>query len=51
MAACQLARIDRNAELLGPLLGFVAEPIARYDEIPGAGGKSTGAEVGLRHSF
>ncbi|HMF15660.1 MAG TPA: hypothetical protein VKE98_00565 [Gemmataceae bacterium] len=42
MAACQLARIDPSEDLLEPLLSFVSEPIEWYDQIPGAGGKSTG---------
>jgi tetratricopeptide (TPR) repeat protein len=50
MAACQLARLDRNAELVGPLLDFVARPIDSYQEIPGAGGASTGdAAISIAH--
>lgn len=42
MAACQLARIAPTEALIEPLLQFVGEPIDFYDNIPGAGGKSTG---------
>jgi hypothetical protein len=42
MAACQLARINPTEDLLQPLLQFVSEPIEWYDQVPGAGGKSTG---------
>jgi hypothetical protein len=42
MAACQLARIEPAEALMGPLLQFVAAPIEGYENIPGAGGKSTG---------
>jgi HEAT repeats len=42
MAVCQLARIDPSDDLLEPLLHFVSQPIEWYDQIPGAGGKSTG---------
>jgi hypothetical protein len=42
MAACQLARIEPTEALIEPLLRFVAEPIEGYENIPGAGGKSTG---------
>lgn len=42
MAACQLARIEPTDALIDPLLRFVSEPIEGYEDIPGAGGKSTG---------
>jgi hypothetical protein len=42
MAACQLARIDPTEDLMEPLLQFVSQPIEWYDQVPGAGGKSTG---------
>jgi tetratricopeptide (TPR) repeat protein len=42
MAACELARVEPTEALIGPLLQFVAEPIEGYENIPGAGGKSTG---------
>jgi hypothetical protein len=42
MAACELARIDPTEALLEPLLEFVSEPVEGYENIPGAGGKSTG---------
>ncbi|CAK9087900.1 Uncharacterized protein SCF082_LOCUS45564, partial [Durusdinium trenchii] len=42
MAACELARISPRDELIEPLLGFICEPIAGYDNVPGAGGESTG---------
>jgi hypothetical protein len=42
MAACELARLQPEPELLQPLLHFVSEPVDSYDGIPGAGGKSTG---------
>jgi hypothetical protein len=42
MAACELARIEPTEELIEPLLRFVSEPIEGYENIPGAGGKSTG---------
>lgn len=42
MAACELARLEPDEALVEPLLGFVAEPIEGYEDIPGAGGKSTG---------
>jgi hypothetical protein len=42
MAACQLARVDPTDALVEPLLQFVAEPVEGYENIPGAGGKSTG---------
>ena len=42
MAACELARIAPTEALIEPLLQFVSEPIEGYDNIPGAGGKSTG---------
>jgi hypothetical protein len=42
MAACQLARIDPTEALIEPLLKFVSEPIDGYENVPGAGGKSTG---------
>lgn len=42
MAACQLARIEPTEALIEPLLQFVSEPIEGYENIPGAGGKSTG---------
>jgi len=42
MAACELARIEPNQDLIEPLLHFVCEPIEGYENIHGAGGKSTG---------
>ncbi len=42
MAACELARLAPSADLIDPLLEFVVEPINCYENIPGAGGKSTG---------
>jgi hypothetical protein len=42
MAACQLARIDPVDRLIEPLLEFIAEPIDGYENVPGAGGKSSG---------
>jgi hypothetical protein len=42
MAACELARIEPAEDLIEPLLQFVSEPIEGYENIPGAGGKSTG---------
>jgi hypothetical protein len=42
MAACQLARIDPAGAWIEPLLEFVSQPIEGYENIPGAGGKSTG---------
>jgi hypothetical protein len=42
MAACELARIEPTEVLVEPLLRFVSEPIEGYENIPGAGGKSTG---------
>lgn len=42
MAACELARIEPVKALFEPLLQFVSEPIEGYENIPGAGGKSTG---------
>jgi hypothetical protein len=42
MAACELARIEPTEALIEPLLHFVSEPIEGYENIPGAGGKSTG---------
>jgi hypothetical protein len=42
MAACELARIDPSEKLLAPLLEFVSEPIEEYENLPGAGGKSSG---------
>jgi len=42
MAACQLARIHPTEALFGPLLRFICEPIKDYEQVPGAGGKSTG---------
>jgi hypothetical protein len=42
MVACQLARIEPTEALIEPLLQFVSEPIEGYENIPGAGGKSTG---------
>lgn len=41
MAACQLARIDPQEILIEPLLKFVSHPIERYQNLVGAGGKST----------
>jgi HEAT repeat protein len=42
MAACELARIQPTEDLIELLLRFVSEPIEEYENIPGAGGKSTG---------
>ncbi len=42
MATCQLARIEPSDELIEPLLEFICEPIDGYENIPGAGGESTG---------
>ncbi len=42
MAACELARLDPNAALIDPLVDFVGHPIEGYENIPGAGGKSSG---------
>jgi hypothetical protein len=42
MAACQLARLKPDAALIDPLLDFVAHPIEGYENVPGAGGKSSG---------
>jgi hypothetical protein len=42
MAACQLARLEPTEALMEPLLQFVSEPIDGYEDIPGAGGRSTG---------
>jgi hypothetical protein len=42
MAACQLARIHPTEALFEPLLQFVCEPIKDYEQVPGAGGRSTG---------
>jgi hypothetical protein len=42
MSACELARIEPAEALMEPLLQFVSEPIEAYENIPGAGGKSTG---------
>jgi hypothetical protein len=42
MASCELARIEPTEELIEQLLQFVSEPIEGYENIPGAGGKSTG---------
>jgi tetratricopeptide (TPR) repeat protein len=42
MAACQLARLEPDAALIDPLLDFVANPIEGYENVPGAGGKSSG---------
>jgi len=42
MAACQLARIDPTEALFQPLLQFICEPIKDYEQVPGAGGRSTG---------
>jgi hypothetical protein len=50
MAACQLARIEPTAALIEPLLQLVGEPIEGYEDVPGAGGKSTGdAAYSIRH--
>jgi hypothetical protein len=42
MAACELARLQPDASLIDPLLEFVADTIEGYENIPGAGGKSSG---------
>lgn len=42
MAACELARLEPDAALIDPLLDFVVQPIDGYENIPGAGGKSSG---------
>lgn len=41
IAACQLARISPDDNLIEPLLEFVSQPINNYRDILGAGGKST----------
>lgn len=42
MAACELARIAPDPALIASLLEFVADNIEGYENIPGAGGKSSG---------
>ena len=42
MAACELARVAPTEALIEPLLRFISDPIEGYEDIPGAGGKSTG---------
>jgi hypothetical protein len=42
MAACELARICPSDDLAAPLQSFVAEPIEGYENLPGAGGTSSG---------
>jgi hypothetical protein len=42
MAVCELARLEPDAALIDPLLDFVVHPIEGYENIPGAGGKSSG---------
>lgn len=42
MAACQLARIAPDEGLIDTLLPFIAGPIEGYENIPGAGGQSSG---------
>jgi|GEM_PF-6871183 len=41
IAACQLARIAPEDDLIEPLLEFASQPIEDYQNIPGTGGKST----------
>ncbi|VEP11572.1 conserved hypothetical protein [Hyella patelloides LEGE 07179] len=41
MAVCQLARINPQESLIEPLLEFVSQPISGYQDVFGAGGKST----------
>ena len=41
IAACQLARIAPQDNLIEPLLEFASEPIENYRNIPGTGGIST----------
>lgn len=41
MAACQLARIAPQNNLIEPLLEFISKPINNYQDILGAEGKST----------
>lgn len=42
MAACELAKLQPDAALIGPFLDFVLQPIDGYENIPGAGGKTSG---------
>jgi hypothetical protein len=42
MATCELARLNPTAEMIRPLIDFVSAPIEGYEQIPGAGGRSTG---------
>lgn len=42
MAACELARIEPGDQLVESLLHYLSEPIEEYENVPGAGGKSTG---------
>lgn len=42
MAACELARISPRNDLIEPLLEFICEPIEGYENVPGAGGESSG---------
>ena len=41
IAACQLARIAPENNLIEPLLEFASQPIEDYQNIPGTGGRST----------
>ncbi|MEL6788686.1 MAG: hypothetical protein AAFO76_15080 [Cyanobacteria bacterium J06607_15] len=41
IAACQLARIAPQDDLIDPLLNFASNPIEDYQNIPGTGGRST----------
>lgn len=42
MAACELARVDPTDDLIETLRPFVDEPIEGYQNVPGAGGQSSG---------
>jgi hypothetical protein len=42
MAACELARIAPAPSLIGPLLRFIENRIEGYENVPGAGGDSSG---------
>ncbi len=42
MATCQLARFAPGEDLLEPLVRLITDPIEGYEEVPGAGGPSTG---------
>jgi hypothetical protein len=40
ISACELARIAPSEALIDPLLGFIANPIEGYENVPGAGDSS-----------